>query len=290
MPNYRIYPSLLDKFASLQDYEQEAEQPWNIVSENAHKQGRHLDKEIGDYVLSPDEMYTKIEAELIDTINRCDGIVIEAADKGTCFNEVVDCLAKHRACDREDIKIHSEQISETEKAIIAEMNGFSFAFDARFCQEYAKEFVGAIQQYCCKATIDTSFGDVELYGFIDEFLPNRIVDIKTTSQYTFGKFEQKWQRYVYPYCVIEEGVATEIEEFEYSVIVWKKTMPLTGEHYREVYTYNHDKAREKIRQGVEHFLHWLNSRRHLITDQRIFGGVNPEGYKGKPIDINKLKQ
>lgn len=289
MPKYRIYPSLLDKFQSLIDYEHEAEQPWNIVSENAHKQGRHLDKEVGDYILSPDVMYDKIEVELINQINRCPKEPNEAADKGTAFNEIVDCLIENRKSSRSDIDIHSEKIDDNTTAIIAAMNGFSFAFDTKFCREAATYFKGAITQHLCKSNILTKYGDVELYGYIDEWLPNKICDIKTTGSYTFGKFERKWQRYVYPYCVIESGEATQVDEFEYTVYVWDKTPLLTATQYKEVYTYIHKQSAEKIRDIVERFIWWLNLRKEFITDKRIFGGENPEDYIGTPINVEQLK-
>jgi hypothetical protein len=288
-PDYRIYPSLLDKFQSLIDYELECEEAWNIVSENAHKQGKHLDKEVGDYILSPDEMYTKIEAELIDMINRVDGIPSEAADKGTCFNEIIDCLIENRKSSNPDINIRSEKIDNGTTAIFATLNGFSFAFDADFCKEVAKCFKGALTQYLCRANILTKYGDVEIYGYIDEYLPARIVDIKTTSYYNFGKFERKWQRYAYPYCVIESGASTQIDEFEYYVVQWNKSAQLlSGTIHREIYSYKHRHATERLREHIEHFLWWLNTRRQFITNPRIFGGELPQGYVGYPIDINLL--
>mgnify|MGYP006992075337 CR=1 FL=1 len=55
------------------------------------------------------------------------------------------------------------------------------------------------------------------------------------------------------------------------------------------YTYRHKQATEKLRAIIEHFIWWLNLRKQYITDQRIFGGVNPEGYVGTPIDVELLK-
>lgn len=289
-PDYRIYPSLLDKFQSLIDYELEAEEPWNIVSDNMHRNGRHPGKETGDYILSPDEMYTKIEAELIDSINRCPKGPMEAADKGTAFNEIVDCLIEHRKSSRDDCLIHSERIDSSTTAIVAGINGFTFAFDAAFCKEVAAYFKGAIPQYFTSATITTRYGDVELYGFIDEWMPSRICDIKTTSSYTFGKFGRKWQRHVYPYCVIESGMASHVDEFEYTAIQWDKAPILKGKIYREIYSYNHRKSTEQLREMAERFIHWLLFRKGLITDRRVFGGDNPEGYAGTPIDRTLLTQ
>ena len=51
---FKIYPSLLDKFQEFLDYEQAAEEPWNKVSETAKEKGQYPDLEVGDYILSPD--------------------------------------------------------------------------------------------------------------------------------------------------------------------------------------------------------------------------------------------
>lgn len=285
MPDFRIYPSLLDKFQQLVDYEIEAEQSWNIVSEYAKAQGRHPDKEVGDYILSPDEMYRKIEAELIDTINRVPHRPSEAADKGTAFNEIVDCLIEKRKSSRDDIVIYS---TSDKSAIVAEINGFSFAFDTAFCRNAARYFSGAIPQYLAKAQLPTKYGDVELYGYVDELLPTRVCDIKTTSAYSFGKFERKWQRHLYPYCLIVNGDATQIDEFEYTVFKWNNTPILTADLYKEVYTYNHKKSTEALRDVCEYFIYWLLKRKNFISDRRIFGGENAPDYVGKPINPNLL--
>ena len=72
---YRIYPSLLDKFQSLLDVEQTVEEFWNLDSE-------------GEYKETADEMSDRLDRELLDAVNRVPHDPIEAADKGTCFNEV----------------------------------------------------------------------------------------------------------------------------------------------------------------------------------------------------------
>lgn len=275
-PDYCIYPSLLDKFQDLLDYEIVADEPWN--------------KSGDDYKLPPDEMYYKIEAELIDMINRVDGIPSEAADRGTAFNEIVDCLIRKEPCTREDLKIYSTTTPEMQKVIVAEIDDFKFIYDARFCKQVAALFSGSLTQYMCDATMQTSKGSVWLYGYIDEWVGNKLYDIKTTGYYNFGKFEHKWQRHLYPWCVIESGMATEIESFEYTVVVFPKgQLILSGTVYPEVYTYDHEQSTSLLRAHIEAFIDWLESRRKFITNPRIFGGKLPEGYVGIPIDINLLK-
>lgn len=288
--DYRIYPSLLIAYQNLLDYEIVAEEDWNKVSEAAHKRGEYLDRDIGDYKLTPDEMYLKLEADLLDSINRIDGRFGEAAEKGTAFNEIVDCLIENRKSSREDCKIYSTANKSGIKVIRAEINGFTFDFDIQLCKDVAKYFEGSITQFFANATMGTSYGNVQLYGYIDEWVGNKMFDIKTTGRYSFGKFEHGWQRHVYPWCVIESGMTTEIESFEYYIVAWRGGTPITGDIYRETYTYSHEESGRKIREMLESFLGWLESRKEFIQDKRIYGGTNPEGWHGQPVDMEKLEK
>lgn len=291
-PDYCIYPSLLDAYQSLLDYESEAEQPWNKVSETALSQGKYPGSEPGDYILTPDEMYDKLEINLINSINRCPREACEAADKGTAFNEIVDCLIENRKSSREDCRIRSEKDKEGRVIIRCDINGFTFDFSKELCVLAARRFCGSLPQYFTSADMPTPYGTAYLYGYIDEWVGNKIFDIKTTGSYSWGKFERKWQRHLYPWCVIESGAADKVDSFVYWVVEWayqRKDAPITAKGiYPEEYTYDHAVSGDKLRTHVCNFIEWLESRRSLITDRRIFGGKNPEGYVGVPIqEINR---
>lgn len=282
-PDYAFYPSLLQKYQDLLDYEQIAEKDWNKDAE-------------GDYRLTPDEMYLKLEADLIDSINRVEHEPNEATDKGTAFNEIVDCLIERRKSTNKDCLVYSTLDGETgEKKIFADINGFTFWFDSDLCKDIAASFPGSLTQYFADAVMEMPWdAKVRLYGFIDEWVGNRIVDLKTTSRYEWGKFEKGWQRHVYPWCVVEMGIATEIESFTYFVVEWgyqAKGAPITAKGiYEETYTYDHEESGRKIREICGSFIGWLESRREWITDRRIFGGENPEGWHGEPVDRKKLEE
>lgn len=314
MSRYSIYPSLLDKFQDLLHYDMVAEQPWNKVSESALAKGLYPGKEVGDYILSPDEMAEKIEVELINSINRCPKQPMEAADAGTCFNEVVDCLIKRKNTERTDMTIRTLRRDDgTPFAIEAKMNGFTFYYNVSLCRDLAAYFHDAISQYLVQAGLDTRYGEVTLYGYIDEWIGNRIYDIKTTSMYDFGKFADKTQKLVYPFCAVESGMVDSITEFEYTIVKWKKNnkdviyttrlcsdgvdnmndyevqQPVyidvwSADCFREVYTYNHEDARRMLQLLCERFIEWLEYRKKYITDKKIFGGENPDGYVGKEIE------
>ena len=276
---YRIYPSLLDKFQSYLDSDIEAESFWNI------------DSETGEMRLTPDEIAAANEQALLDTINRVPHEPIEAADKGTCFNEIVDCLISRKNTEREDISIesgaldeqgafvpNSSEVNATGPDVIrAQMDGFVFLFDTEVCKEAARYFGRqAIPQHFCKGVITTAYGDVELYGYADEIVRDKVYDIKTTSAYQFGKFERAWQKDVYPYCLVASGEMTTVSEFEYTVFQLTKPSarnPVIGaKMYAEAYTYDHTESEKRLRSFLERFIEWLEANRERITDEKIFNG------------------
>ena len=267
-PKYRIYPSVLDKFQELIDYQLVAEEDWNKVSQSAKDAGKYPDLDVDDYILSPDEMQDKIENELIDFINRVPHEPCEAADKGTAFNELIDCLIANRPCG-----IEGMTIEKVDSGLHVSYHGFEWLFDEAFCREFADNLSDSVSQLHVSSTIETNYGLVELYGYIDEYRLNQVIDIKTTGRYDFLKFERKWQRHVYPYCLVEDG--NEVQGFEYRVVVWKggtKTSPaLYGNVIPEFYTYDHEQTKTELKGMLEQFIGWLEDNSDRITDTKIFG-------------------
>ncbi len=274
---YAITPSHLDAFQAFLDAEYDWGQWWGNSEEP---------------VKSAEEYAAECEKKLIDQINRCPKEPIEVADRGTAFNEVVDMFIHNlgTAATRSDMDI---RLSKSEPYYIyVKFNGFEWYFDTHLCTKVAERYPYSISQYPCGAPLQTSKGLVWLYGYLDEWVAYKISDIKTTGEYHFGKYERKWQKHLYPYAVVESGDCTEIQEFEYTVVKLseptKKDPIIHGEIYPEVYTNDHEQNRRLLQDICEQFIEWLEYRREHITDSRIFGGENPEGYVGVPVDISKL--
>lgn len=267
-PKYRIYPSLLDKFEAYLRADEEAESFFN------------MDNETGEYKKSPEEVEAELKQSLIDTINRVP-FSSEAADKGTAFNALVDSVIhreSHIPTEREPYIIASDKernmVSVTSPATDLS-NERVFSFDREWVIRQADYFKGAVSQIYVSAILNTKYGDVELYGFIDEIVKDVVYDIKTTSSYQFGKFEHKWQRHVYPYCLIASGEMKDVKAFEYTVFVLKggtsRTPLISGTLYPEYYTYSHEQTVKLLTSHVEHFIEFLEANRELISDDKIFG-------------------
>lgn len=209
MPQYKIYPTLLDAYA------------WYKKSDN------------------PDA-----KQELIDKINRVP-FESEAAAKGTAFNNLVDAALRNRW------NSFYEDIIEFG----------NFEFKSSIVKLFVDELRGAIPQVKVQAEIETDNGTVLLYGFIDELLKDKCIDIKTTASYDFPKFLHNWQHIIYLYCLNEMNITC--SSFQYLITDFNSI-------YKEDYFYKPDKQLTRLKAELNDFIFFLEMNRDLITDKKIF--------------------
>lgn len=276
MPRYRIYPSLLDKYQQLLDYSIEAQQPWNVVS--AAQADHYPGLEEGDLILSEEQIYDRIEQELLDMVNRTPHAPIEAASRGTALNEIIDTMIMGGQAN-DDIKLGRVHNDKGEVVgASAELDGFRFEFDIDLCRQLRDELNGSLCQVELCAPIETMNGDVLLYGFADYWLRDKIIDLKSTSAYDFGNYQHKWQRRVYPYCATLQGA--EVAEFTYLAVVLPSVKDVNKRKgsklvkakgiYPETYTYDHREATRELQAILFGLTEWLEAHRRMITNQKIF--------------------
>lgn len=270
-PKYRIYPSLLDKFEALLHVEEEVESPFN------------LDAETGEYKRTEEEIEFELKKSLLDAINRVP-FDSEAADKGTAFNAIIDSYIHRREyrvpTEREPYTIIGfNEANIVQVEFVERANGVQkarhFIFDREWCIQEGEYFWGSISQLLVKAILPTRYGDVELYGYIDELRRDVVYDIKTTSRYQFGKYARGRQRHVYPYCLIASGMMESVKAFEYTAYQLKKSRTglISGTRYPEYYVYDHAQSTALLTAHVESFIEFLEANRELITDKKIFGNT-----------------
>lgn len=314
-PNYAFSPSLLDAFQHMVDtkvedyfYQDEAgawHLNWNETEESLH--------------YSEEEVDALLKQEFIDKVNKVQFPPSESASKGTAFNEIIDCLVKKSKPTNRGIIIktirsgedlYNARIAKSEyeadvlgkdivpeninpeesnelyakigvSFIYAALDGFEFFFDKDFCLDAADYFKGSICQYYTKAMIETSKGVVELHGYIDYLRMMMVYDCKTTKRYTFGDFQKKWQRYTYPYTLIESGMMNEVNSFEFTIFVLSggssRTPLITGTQFKEVYTYDHTQARMILNQQCERLIEFLEENKSQITNMKVFGKLEEDG-------------
>lgn len=249
---FKFYATLLDSFTSYLRSDAIWDRYWGF-SENPQ------------YTL--EEFKEKQFQSLIDTINRVP-FDSEAADKGTAFNEVIDCMIENR--NSEIVKVErlfsdTAEGRQTVTGLRATYNNRQFDFPISICREFANYYKGSLTQQREEAILHTCFGDVLVYGVIDELMPMSVHDIKTTGSYYVGKFKDHWQHIVYPYCLMQNG--SDVRLFEYNITDFKNT-------YTETYTFVPERDIPILANHCEDFIRFLNDNRDLITDKKIFGGEN----------------
>lgn len=268
---YRIYPTLLDSYQNYLSSSEIYQKFWGFSDEPE---------------LTEEEFEQKQFQSLIDRINRVP-FDSEVADQGTVFNEIIDCMilkCKSEKMEIENVYETNESFAEREcnsngyhspdakkrvEFIKAIYNGREFQFPISLCLEFANYYKGAIPQARTESILSTRYGDVQLYGYIDELMPTAVHDIKTTKSYTAGDFKKHWQHIVYPYCLNANG--NHVTDFEYNIAEINRTK--YGVNYKtftEYFCYNPETDIQRLTKHVEGLIEFLESNKHLITDKKIF--------------------
>ena len=237
--SYKLYPTLLDAFTGYLRSDVIWERYWGFSENPPH---------------TPEEFKEKQFQSLIDTINRVP-FDSEAADRGTCFNELVDALIENR-------KPNNVDVERVDGVLYRSVyNGRTFDFPIALCREFADYYKGALTQQRVEAVLPTCFGNILLYGYIDELMPLSVHDIKTTGSYWIGKFKDHWQHIVYPYCLMQNG--SNVRLFEYNITDFRQT-------YTESYTFVPERDIPILTNHCEELIRFLNDNRNLITNKNIF--------------------
>lgn len=277
-PKYRFYATLLDTYMNYVESDAIWQKYWGWSETPPH---------------TPEEFRQSQFQQLIDRINRVP-FDSEAADKGTAFNEVIDCMVEHRKSE----KVQMERIVEPDVithvmgqvdncdpderwadvefvdnpnagkiiGVRARYNDRVFDFDIKLCREFADYFKGALTQQFVSAILPTAYGDVEVYGYIDELMPLSTHDIKTTGKYEVGKFKNNSQHLVYPYCLYRDG--SDVRLFEYNVAEIDKYG--RWQTFTETYVFDPVRDIPVLTDRCESLIRFIEENKHLITDKKIF--------------------
>lgn len=272
---YNLYATLLDSYTDYLDSDEIFEKYWGN-SENPP--------------FTSEEFQQQQFQSLIDKINRVP-FDSEAADRGTAFNEIVDCMIEHRKSDIMDIrKVYEvkvigqvdncdpdERFAEVEFTdrvigLEATYKERTFFFDINLCREFADYYKGALTQQFVEAVLPTMFGNVRLYGYVDELMPQSIHDIKTTKSYSVGNYKKHWQHHVYSYCYDRNGIF--LPTFEYNIAQIEKGG--RWQTFTETYNYRPEVTKRLLTEQCENLIRFLEDNKSLITDKKIAPKWYPE--------------
>lgn len=250
--SYLFYATLLDGYQNYLSSSEIYQKYWGFADEPE---------------FSEEEFEQKQFLSLIDRINRVP-FDSEPADQGTAFNEIVDCIILKR----KSTKMEVESIKQ-DSAIVAFkaiLNEREFIFPAALCFEFANYYKGAVPQVRTEAVLPTKYGNVLLYGYIDELMPLAVCDLKTTKSYTVGDFKNHWQHIVYPYCLNQNG--NSVFDFEYNIAVINrlKSGAVNYTTHTEYYAFNPITDTQRLTAHVEGLIDFIETNKELITDRKIF--------------------
>lgn len=241
---YVFYPTLLDCFQNYLDSDIIWSKYW----------GRSYPPKI-----TREEFRETNYQRLLDNINKVKGEPNVLADRGTVFNEIIDCLRERGNPKKINFKIEGNFVS-------GEINGNFFKFSLYECQKIADFYKNALDQVKVEGVLETNLGKVRLFGYIDELTFSKIYDIKTTGKYSIGKFCANWQHKVYPFCLKNEHL--DLKEFVYDVIVMNEGNRIVSRSFE---TYAIKDEEPLIRQHCEKLINFVEENRNLIFNRSIFG-------------------
>lgn len=246
--DYRFYATLLDSFQSYLDSDIIYEKYWGFSENPQYTETEFRQKQFDD---------------LINRINRvpCDS---EVADRGTAFNEVIDCIILKQDSGKVKVTRLRDEAGKLQ-GLRTVYNGRTFDFPISVVREFSNYYQGALPQQFIQGVLPTAVGNVVLYGYIDYIMPFCTHDLKTTGRYAVGNYKRHWQHIVYPYCLEQNGC--NVPDFEYNVLEIGKT---TYNTFTESYAYRSERDVPKLESHCEDLIRFLNDNKHLITDKKIF--------------------
>lgn len=249
--DYKIYPTLLDSFSDYLNSDDIYERYYGFAENPS---------------ISIDDFREKQYQSLIDKINRVP-FESEAADRGTAFNEVIDCMILHH----NSTKMKIERWEGNDGSLLgvqATLRGKDYTYPLALVKEVASWYNGGLPQQYVEAILPTTFGKVLLYGYVDYVMPFKTCDLKTTSSYWVGKFKKKYQHIVYPYALAQNGA--DVRDFEYNIVEWRKN---GYETYTESYLYRPERDNLKLVETCDDFIRFLQDNKSKITDRKIFAEI-----------------
>lgn len=188
------------------------------------------------------------EQELLDKINRVpvtDPKALERMNRGTALNNLIDTMI------RRGFVIHDETIVYD-----------GFEFKANIVNDIAKKLRGSVIQYYAETMIHCDGVNVLVYGYIDYILHNKVIDLKTTSNYDLGKYKDSMQMHLYPIALFNKANVI-FEEFEFLVVDDENI-------YSETYPISLIDSNTRLTVVCNQLIKFIESKKHLITDKKIF--------------------
>ena len=197
----------------------------------------HYQNEVG-YEKGEDFFPFVTEQDMIDKLNR---VTFEASDamfKGSAFESAV--------CFNTPSLLYSDK---------------QYNFDKELVNVLHEKIEGSAYQKGLKYTITFDDCTVNFYGYSDFIKRDMIIDLKTTGQYTFPKFDKSFQHKVYLLGANQMGY--NMNKFQYLVTDFK-------DYFYELYPFDKEKYHHELKMLSVDLIAFIQSRRYFITNENLF--------------------
>jgi hypothetical protein len=181
--------------------------------------------------------------EFLDRINRVPVEKTDAMIRGNAFESAVNYWAGLGKIPPGPVTVHDKQVSP-------ELIG-----------KFSTGFEGALRQVFTEMVLPTRYGDVRIYGFIDDLMGDAVYDTKTTGNYEIGKYRNGWQHPAYLESLRQAGAS--VGRFIYRITDFE-------DYFEEEYAYRREDT-ERLINECEHLYEFLEANRPAINDGRVFG-------------------
>lgn len=186
--------------------------------------------------------------EFLDKVNRVKTPATDPMLRGIAFNNKIDWAIKNP-----DLEI--DNIDGTEKTVPIHDTDCP----VEIIQEFRDLFSKSAVQVFVESKIETRYGPVRIYGYIDALQGSTIGEFKTTGKYEFPKYLHNWQHPCYLQCLKGQG----IRRFVYLITDFKEV-------YREDYHWTQE-GEDRLVGICNELIEFLEAKREFITDKKVFG-------------------
>ena len=206
------------------------------------------------------EKETALE-DFLASVNRTSGRS-EAASKGTAFNELIDKILS----DPLQLARLNSYTATNLAYDYTDKEGFKtqMIFPTEIVKYFVEYFKGSVPQMFVEAPLQTGLGNVLLYGYMDEIRRDWAFDIKTTKQYLFPKFIDKFQHLVYPFCL--HHMCIKVTNFKYVITDFKEV-------FEEDYIYSPQRDTNRLISACNELIEFIERPeiKSRITNLKIYG-------------------
>lgn len=180
------------------------------------------------------------QQEFLDRINRVETGKSDPMLRGMAFEGIVELAAVEGRFPTEPVRVHDVKCPP---AII---------------EQFARGFEKAARQVFVETILPTQYGNVRVYGKVDEILRDTAYDTKTTKNYTFPKYLRAWQHPVYLEALKPLG----IRRFVYRITDFE-------DYFEEEYFYRQEDTDRLISECAQ-LVEFLEANRARVTDRKVF--------------------